>query len=215
LNFSDEFVLTNGDTATNVATTIRVTDLGDGISPLEQYGGHGELVTRTLVGKDSVLLRVDSRGAIEISSSHAQKEYVYNFLSDTWDGNDQIIIPPAQHGLGEDGHLIVSLRAAGGDDVVCNVNVSVDGMVTLSTTSPFDGMVMVYGGTAATAANMVNPMTQLGDIIYSKAVGGMPQRLPIGQQNQILTVGTDGVPAYRSLGDAAWLNTNIPGGRYN
>jgi microcystin-dependent protein len=73
-------------------------------------------------------------------------------------------------------------------------------------------MVMVYGGSAATAANMVNPMTQVGDIIYSKAGGGIPQRLPIGQQGQILTVGSNGLPAYETPGEAAWLNTNIPGG---
>jgi microcystin-dependent protein len=73
-------------------------------------------------------------------------------------------------------------------------------------------MVMVYGGSSATAANMVNPMTQVGDIIYSQALGGMPQRLPIGQQGQILTVSSDGIPTYRTPGDAAWLNTNIPGG---
>jgi hypothetical protein len=73
-------------------------------------------------------------------------------------------------------------------------------------------MVMVYGGSSATAANMVNPMTQVGDIIYSQALGGMPQRLPIGQQGQILTVSSDGLPTYQTPGDAAWLNTNIPGG---
>jgi hypothetical protein len=137
LNFSDEFVVANSDTSTNVSTAIHVTELGTGVAPVKSYAGHGELVARTLVGNDNIALRVGAQGEIEISSSYAPKEYVYNFLSDTWDGNDQIIIPPAQHGLGEDGYLIVAIRAASGDDVVCNVNVSTDGIVTLSTHSDF------------------------------------------------------------------------------
>jgi microcystin-dependent protein len=212
LNFSDEFVVADSDTATNVSTAIHVTELGTGVAPVKPYAGHGEIQVRTMVGKDNIALRVGAREEIEISSSYAPKEYSYDFTLDTWDANDQIVIPPAQHGLGDDGHLIVVIRAANGDDVVCNVNVATDGVVTLSTATPFDGMVMVYGGTAATAANMVNPMTAKGDIIYSQALGGMPQRLPIGSPNQVLTVSSDGVPAYRTMGTAAWPNTNIPGG---
>jgi hypothetical protein len=96
--------------------------------------------------------------------------------------------------------------------VVCNVNVAVDGIVTLSRASPFDGMVMVYGGIADTAANMANPMIHVGDIIYSQAVGGIPQRLSIGQPSQVLAESSDGLSTYRTPGRAVWLNTNIPGG---
>jgi hypothetical protein len=212
LNFSDEFVITDSDTATNVSTAIHVTTLGTGVTPVKPYAGKGELKVRTVVGKDNITVRVGPSDNIEIAANYAAKEYVYNFDSNTWDANNQIIIPPDQHGLGSDGHLIVAIRAANGDDVVTNVNVSADGVVTLSTATPFGGMVMVYGGSAATAASMVNPMTQVGDIIFSKTVGGIPQRLPIGQPGQVLVVDFNDIPGYATLGTAAWLNTNIPGG---
>jgi hypothetical protein len=80
LNSSDEFALTDGETMTNVATTIRITDLGSGISPLEQHGGHREIVACILVGMNNISLRVSQREHIEISSSYPHREYAYNFF---------------------------------------------------------------------------------------------------------------------------------------
>jgi hypothetical protein len=68
LNFFDEFVVANSDTSTNVSTAIHVTELRTGVSPVKPYARHGELVTRTLVGKDNISLRIEVQNIIVLRS---------------------------------------------------------------------------------------------------------------------------------------------------
>jgi hypothetical protein len=112
--------------------------------------------------------------------------------------------------LGNDDHLIVAIRDMAGNDVVTNMNVSNAEVVTISADVTFPGTVMIYGQTAATVANMVNPMTAKGDIIYAEDIG-TPQRLPVGSPDQLLCVDQNSMPSSRSLGEAAWLGINIAG----
>jgi microcystin-dependent protein len=216
LNFSDEFSVTDGDTSTDVATAIQIIDEGTGISMVDQYTGHGEIHAHTIAGGDNIAATMLPDGTIELFTDYVPKEYSYTFDSDAWDSDNTIVIPPEQHGLGSNDHLLVSVRDSAGNDVVCGINVADGGVVTLFADAIFPGMVMIYGGTAATVANMFNPMTHRGDMIYSAPIsgpiGGRPKRLPIGQHNQVIAVSSGGIPEYKTLGEAAWMNINVPGG---
>jgi hypothetical protein len=57
-----------------------------------------------------------------------------------------------------------------------------------------------------------NPMTSVGDVIFSDSDEGVPARLPIGTEGQVLSVSSAGIPHYESLGEAARLETNEPNG---
>jgi hypothetical protein len=75
LDFSDEFVVTDSDSSPNVRTAIYVTKLGNGVTPVKQYGGHGELQVCTMVGGDNIAVRVGVQDQVEIFSDYVPKEY--------------------------------------------------------------------------------------------------------------------------------------------
>jgi hypothetical protein len=67
--------------------------------------------------------------------------------------------------------------------------------VDLITTPPITGDALVYDGTLwVPGAVLANPMTTLGDVITGD-VGGVPKRLPVGANGDVLTV-IAGEPAY-------------------
>jgi hypothetical protein len=87
-----------------------------------------------------------------------------------------------------------------------------DGTVHLFSNVPFAGTALIYGGMYPMVPTglLVNPMEEDGDMIFS--TNGMAERLPIGEIDQVLTVGSNYLPAYKTLGTAAWKGINIPGG---
>jgi hypothetical protein len=147
---------------------------------------------------------------LNIFPKFLQNEYTHTFLATSWDENNSIVIPPSQHGLGTDDRLLCLVRDHSGNDVEVDINVSNGGVVTLSTTDPFHGYVIIFGG--PDHSNLFNPMTASGDIIYSANEFGTPVRLPIGTPGQALCVGETGIPKYTTLGECAWMTANLPGG---
>jgi hypothetical protein len=158
-------------------------------------------------------IQLASDGSILIGDS-SQRGYSFPFATDDWGSDNTITIPYARHLVSPDSNMGVIVRDSDGYDVQCNCRVGGDGTMTIFSQKPFPGNAMIFGGIALLAQGglLVNPMTAMGDIIYGSDGAGTPAALPIGRQNQVLSVGSGGIPAYRTLGDAAWLNTNIPGG---
>jgi hypothetical protein len=78
----------------------------------------------------------------------------------------------------------------------------------------FGGSVLIYGGLSPLVASdiIVNPMTAKGDIIYSSDDSGTTAALHIGSPDQALCADESGRPCYKTLGPAAWMQVNIPGG---
>jgi hypothetical protein len=147
---------------------------------------------------------------LSVFQKFMQREYTHTFLAASWDGDGRIVIPPAEHGLGSDDRLLCLVRDRGGNDVEVDINVSGGGIVTMVTSDPFPGYVIIFGG--PDHSHMFNPMTDTGDIIYSTNEFGTPARLQIGTPGQALCVGDEGTPRYTTMGECAWMTANIPGG---
>jgi hypothetical protein len=125
-----------------------------------------------------------------------------------------MVISYSVHKFARDGNLVASVRDGDGYAVQCNVKVEKSGTVTLYSRVAFGGSVLIYGGFSPLIATdiLTNPMTARGDIIYSADDSGTPDRLPIGTPAQALCADESGRPRYKTLGSAAWMPVNIPGG---
>jgi microcystin-dependent protein len=212
LEFNRAFALTNDTAKTVVALSLMVTNMGTGI-PIVVNFSTNTLWGRTLRVMGGLTLELASDGSIVIGDS-SPRGYAFSFSVTDWESDNTITIPYFRHLVSNDGNIGVLVKDSDGYDVQCNCRVDGDGTVTIFSQKPFSGHGMIFGGISPLAQGglMVNPMVAKGDIIYGSDGAGTPAALPIGQQNQVLAVGTDGLPAYRTPGDAAWLNTNIPGG---
>jgi hypothetical protein len=212
LDFSRAFAMTTDTAKTVVALSIMVTNTGTGI-PIVTNFSTNTIWGRTLRVMGGLTLELASDGSIIIGDS-TPRAYAFNFSEEDWGTDNTITIPYSRHSVSDDGNMGVIVKDSDGYDVQCNCRVDGDGTVTLFSQKPFPGRAMIFGGISPLAQGglLLNPMTAKGDIIYAQTVGGIPQRLPIGAPNQVLAVGSDGLPAYRTPGTAAWLNTNIPGG---
>jgi microcystin-dependent protein len=111
------------------------------------------------------------------------------------------------------GSLIVNVRDAAGNDVGCNVRVEADGTVHITSNRPFAGSALIYGGIVPFADSkiLINPMEEPGDIMVN-GEDGAPSRLGIGDLDQVLAVGHNSQPTYKSLGSAAWKNVDTSNG---
>lgn len=212
LNLSDEFVVSNDDTSTNVRLGLVINTLGTGMPTVKNYDGHGVFNTHSLLAGPNVGIKEQEDGTLVISAAAStEKRYVYTFTADTWTDDLQIIIPPELHGLGEQGDLLAAVRDDAGNQVFCDVNVSSLGVVTITTDVRFGGSLIIYGAVTWNEVLLVNPMVSSGDIIIGGS-NGQPVRLPIGEYEQVICVQNDGMPGYRTLGTAAWKDINQPSG---
>lgn len=212
LDFSDEFNVYNENDSTKVETVLHVLNLGDGLPVVRRYDRHGEFTANTLLSGTNVGIRELADGGLEISAmTSPEREYHYTFDTGDWSDNLQLVIPPELHGLGPNDNLFVSVRDSDGEHVQCGVKVSNGGLVTITANVRFAGMVSMIGAVITNESLLVNPMHTRYDLIVG-GVNGRPERLPLGMVNQVLGVNNDRTIGYRTLGDAAWKNVNIPGG---
>ena len=166
LDFSREFDVKSGERATYVRSGMKINTLGDGEKVVKDYTGNGTVNVQSLIAGANIGFLEKEDGGLEVmAAASPEKRYVLEFTSDTWDKNLQITIPPELHGLGEQPYLLVWVRDEDGDQALCNIKVSSNGIVRVKTDVRFSGALMIHGMVTLNEALLVNPMRHENDLI--------------------------------------------------
>lgn len=212
MDFSNEFKVFTGGDAVKVTTNLHTANVGEGVGVLQPYGGEGEIKGSRIKAGVGIGVRELLDHSVEITGSQSySRAYKMQFTANDWNDQGRIVVTPDMHGLGVCDNYLVSVKDTDGFIVCCTVHVSSDGVITFVTDTPFSGKLMICGEVICNEALLSNPMIDDGDLIVGGELG-KPERLPLGELDQVLTVGEYGALQYKTLGDVAWKNGNQPYG---
>lgn len=212
LNFSDAFSVTDSSAtnSTDIDLDMGLINVGSGTPVVTQWLDSSVLQARTISGGANVIVSQGADGSVEISMASAL-QYEDDFSVSDWSVTNTLTYVPDEHGLGETGGLWAKCTDSDGWDVAVNVRCTDAGVVTIQCDRPFSGTVQIMGGYQSGSSGMLNPFRATGDLVYSSNDQGSATRLPIGTQGQVLSVNS-GLPQWKTLGDAAFVGTNVAGG---
>jgi hypothetical protein len=190
-----------------VGLNIVPTTIGSG-APIVTHFSTNTLWSRSLRAGGNISLHTVSDGSLLIADA-ATREWRGEFSAGDWEQIGtayRMMIPYSMHKVARDCNLVASVRDGDGYAVPCNVKVEKSSTVTLYSWVAFGGNVLIYGGLSPLIAAdiLTNPMTACGDIIYAADDRGTP--------DQALCADESGRPWYKTLGSAACIPVNIPGG---
>lgn len=212
LNFSDAFTVTDasGTNSTNIDLDMGLVNVGNGAPVVTQWLSSSVLQARTITGGANVTVSQGADGSVEINMASAL-QFEDDFVVADWSVTNTITYSPSEHGLGATSGLWAKCTDSDGWDVAVNVRCTDEGVVTIQCDRPFSGTVQIMAGYSSGTSGMLNPFRATGDLVYCSSNEGTASRLPIGSQGQVLSVNS-GLPQWKTLGDAAFVGTNVAGG---
>ena len=212
LNFSDAFSVTDSiaTNSTDIDLDMGLVNVGNGVPVVTQWLNSSVLQARTITGGANVIVSQGADGSVEINMASAL-QFEDDFVVADWSVTNTITYSPSEHGLGATGGLWAKCTDSDGWDVAVNVRCTDAGVVTIQCDRPFSGTVQIMGGYESGSSGMLNPFRAIGDLVYCSSSEKTPTRLPIGSEQQILSVDS-GLPQWVTAGDACWVGTNVAGG---